>query len=43
MTIADPAGVQTSTFRVVISADGTGYAYSYYRALSDLYVADGLS
>jgi eukaryotic-like serine/threonine-protein kinase len=39
---ADPAGLDPSSLRIVISADGTKYVFSYYRVLSDLYVAGGL-
>jgi hypothetical protein len=28
--------------RIVLTADGAGYAYSYTRELSDLYVVEGL-
>jgi len=37
----DPAGV-TGIIRTRISPDGKSYAYSYFRLLSELYVADGL-
>ena len=38
---ADPAGL-TTTGPVRITPDGKSYAYSYYRALSDLYLAEGV-
>jgi Tol biopolymer transport system component len=39
---ADPAGLDPASLRVVISADGRSYVFSYFRLLSDLYVAGGL-
>jgi len=39
---ADPAGLDPASLRVVISADGASYVFSYYRLLSDLYVAGDL-
>jgi Tol biopolymer transport system component len=37
----DPAGI-TGVIRTRITPDGKSYAYSYYRLLSELYVAEGL-
>jgi Tol biopolymer transport system component len=41
LTPADPAGV-LSVKPVQITPDGKYYAYSYFRALNDLYIVDGL-
>jgi hypothetical protein len=38
---ADAAGLNTIS-RVVITADGKAYAYSYFRVLSYLQLVDGL-
>jgi hypothetical protein len=38
---ADSTGLN-SIFSVKITPDGTRYAYSYYRSLSSLYLAEGL-
>jgi len=38
---ADPAGVTTLT-RVILTPDARGYAYTYIRALSSLYLVEGL-
>jgi len=42
ITNTDPGGLAPNSLRVVISADGKSYVYGYNRALSDLYVAEGL-
>jgi hypothetical protein len=42
ITNADPAGIDPASLRVVISADGRSYVFSYYRLLSDLYVVGEL-
>jgi hypothetical protein len=39
--VADNAGF-ISDLRLVIAPDGSAYAYSCYRILSDLYLVDGL-
>ena len=41
ITIADPAGVEQFN-RVVLTPDGKSYAYTFFRALSSLYVVQGL-
>ncbi len=41
LTPPDPAGV-SSMGPIVITADGSAYAYSYRRLLDDLFAADGL-
>lgn len=38
---SSPAGVR-AIFTFMLSADGTPYAYSYNRVLSDLYLVEGL-
>jgi hypothetical protein len=38
----DPAGILLHGFALVVSPDGQSYAYSSARALSDLYIVDGL-
>jgi hypothetical protein len=42
ITNANPAGVDPASLRVVISADGRSYVFSYYRMLSELYVVGEL-
>jgi hypothetical protein len=39
---ADSAGV-VEIVSVVLTADGSNYAYSYHRILSDLFLVDGLN
>jgi len=41
ITIADPAGLMQFN-RIVMTPDGKSYAYTYWRALSRLYVVQGL-
>ena len=38
---SDPAGV-TGLGHVILTPDGTSYIYNYRRALSDLYLVEGL-
>ncbi len=38
----DPAAAENGQLRVVMSADGSKFVYSYHRHLSVLYVAEGL-
>ena len=38
---SDPAGV-TGLAHVIFTLDGTSYIYNYRRALSDLYLVEGL-
>ena len=39
----DPAGLMWHGFGIVVSPDGRSYAYSWHRALSNLYIVEGLA
>jgi eukaryotic-like serine/threonine-protein kinase len=39
----DPAGLMWHGFGIVVSPDGQSYAYSWHRALSNLYIVEGLA
>jgi hypothetical protein len=38
----DPAGIM-NVYQPIVTPDGRTYAYGWHRAISDLYLVDGLS